>query len=73
MADVTLGTFFLLVLPFLVSLFGQGGMAKMLTLVTSILALLLRVGHHSTVLPWTAGMAIALASVWERIRPRGMA
>ncbi|MGE9007146.1 hypothetical protein ACO2JO_01085 [Leptospira interrogans] len=45
-------------------------MAKMLTLVTSILARLLSV---SAVLPWIAGMAIALISVWDRIRQRRIA
>ena len=73
MAGLTLSTLFILFLPFLVSLFGQGGMAKMLTLVTSVLALLLSVKQYGVVLPWTAGMAIGLASVWERIRQRGMA
>ncbi|MBR1148014.1 hypothetical protein [Bradyrhizobium sp. AUGA SZCCT0431] len=73
MADVTLGTLFILFLPFLLSLFGQGGMAKMLTLVTSILALLLSVKEYGAVLPWITGMAIALISVWERIRRRRMA
>ena len=48
-------------------------MAKMLTLVTSILALLLSVKEYGAVLPWIAGMAIALISVWERIRQRRMA
>jgi hypothetical protein len=73
MADVTLATLFILFLPFALSLAGQGGMAKMLTLVTSILALLLSVKEYGAVLPWITGMAIALTSVWERIRQRRMA
>ena len=48
-------------------------MAKMLTLITSILALLLSVKEYGAVLPWITGMAIALVSVWERIRQRRMA
>ncbi|MGH6642855.1 MAG: hypothetical protein ACRED3_09180 [Bradyrhizobium sp.] len=73
MADVTLTTLFILFLPFLLSLFGQGGMAKLLTLYTSILAVLLRVDVHGAELPWIIGMIIALISVWERIRQRRMA
>jgi len=73
MADVTPAAFFITFLPFLLSLAGQGGMAKLLTLVTSILALLLSVQEYGAVLPWVTGMAIALASLWERIRPRRMA
>ena len=73
MADVTLGTLFILFLPFMLSLVGRGGMARMLTLVTSILSLLLSVRAYGAVLPWLTGMAIALTSVWERIRQRRMA
>ena len=72
MADAALGTLVILFLPFLLSLFGRGGMAKMLTLVTSLLALLLSVREYGAVLPWITGMAIALASVWERVRQRRM-
>jgi len=71
MADVS--TLLFLFLPFLLSLAGQGGMAKMLTLITSILAVLLSVRQYGAVLPWITGMAIALMSVWERIRQRRMA
>ena len=73
MADVSLATLFILFLPFLLSLAGQGAMAKMLTLVTSILGLLLSVKEYGAVLPWITGMIIALASLWERIRQRRMA
>ena len=73
MANVTLATLFIVFLPFVLSLAGQGGMAKMLTLITSILALLLSVKEYGAVLPWITGMAIALTSVWERIRQRRMA
>ena len=73
MADVTLTTLFILFLPFLLSLAGQGGMSKLLTLYTSILALLLRVDVYGAELPWIIGMIIALTSVWERIRQRRIA
>ena len=72
MADITLGSLFILFLPALVSLFGQGGMAKMLTLLTSILGMLLSVREYGAVIPWITGMTIALVSVWERIRQRRM-
>jgi hypothetical protein len=72
MADVTPAAFFITFLPFLLSLAGQGGMAKMLTLVTSILGLLLSVREYGAVLPWITGMIIASASVWERVRQRRM-
>jgi len=73
MADVTLTTLFILSLPFLLSLAGQGGMAKMITLITSILALLLSVQEYGAVLPWVIGVIIASVSVWERIQQRRMA
>jgi hypothetical protein len=57
-----------LFLPFLLSLFGQSAVAKMLCLVTSILALLLSVEPYGAVLPWVVGALIAGISVWERIR-----
>jgi hypothetical protein len=59
-----------LFLPFLLSLFGQGAVAKMLCLVTSILALLLSVEPYGAVLPWVVGALIAGISVRERIRQR---
>lgn len=71
MADVS--TLLVLFLPFLLSLVGQGGMAKLLSLITSILALLLSVRPYGAVLPWITGLAIAVMSVWERIRQRRMA
>ena len=60
---------FVLFMPFLLSLFGQSSMVKMLCLVTSILALLLSVEPYGAVLPWVVGALIAGISVWERIRP----
>ena len=42
---------------FLWALFGKGAMAKMLCLVTSILAVLLSVSDYGAVLPWVAGHA----------------
>jgi hypothetical protein len=63
---------FVLFLPLLLSLFGQSSMAKMLCLVTSILALLLSVEPYGAVLPWLLGALIAGVSVWERIRQRRM-
>jgi hypothetical protein len=70
---MTAGSLLILLLPFMLSLGGQSGMAKMLCLVTSVLALLLSVKDYAAVLPWTIGMIIALVAVWERIRRRGMA
>ena len=61
---------FVLFLPFLLSLFGQGAVAKMLCLVTSILAVLLSVEPYGAVLPRVLGALIAGISVWERIRQR---
>lgn len=72
MADVTLAALFILFLPFLLALAGQGGMAKLFTLVTSILGLLLSVREYGAVLRWITGMIVALASVWERIRQHRM-
>jgi hypothetical protein len=63
----------ILFLPFWLSLFGRSAMAKMLCLVTSILALLLSVEPYGAVLPWFLGALIAWVSVRERIRPRRMA
>jgi hypothetical protein len=70
MAGITASTLFILFLPFLLSLFGQGGMSKLLTLYTSILAVLLRVDVIGAELPWIIGMMIAAVSVWERFRQR---
>jgi hypothetical protein len=59
---------FILFLPFLLSLFGRGAMAKMLCLLSGILGLLLSVTLYGAVLPWLLGMLIAIVVVWERIR-----
>ena len=67
---MTAAATFILLLPFLLSLFGRSAMAKMLCLVTSILAMLLSVEPYGAVLPWLLGALIAGASVWERIRQR---
>ncbi len=72
MTAATAGTLLVLFLPFLLSLAGQGGMAKMLCLMTSVLALLLSVKEYAAVLPWIIGMLIATVSVCERIRQRRM-
>jgi hypothetical protein len=61
------GTFLLLMLPFLLSLAGQPGIPKLLCLVTSLLAVLLSVEAYAAILPWLAGMAIAVISVRERL------
>ena len=60
----------ILLAPFLLSLFGQSAQAKLLCLVTSIVALLLNVEPYGAVLPWVLGAIIAGVSVWERIRQR---
>ena len=70
MTAVVAGKLRFLFLPFLLSLFGKGGMAKMLGLVTSILAVLLSVSDYGVVLPWVTGMLISGVLVWERIRSR---
>ena len=70
MTAVVAGKLLFHFLPFLLSLFGKGGMAKMLCLVTSILAVLRSVSDYSAVLPWVTGMLISGVSVWERIRSR---
>jgi hypothetical protein len=59
-----------LLLPFLLSLAGQAAIPKLLCLVASLLALLLSVDHYAAVLPWIAGMAIAVISVRETMRGR---
>ena len=63
----------ILLLPFLLSLAGKSGMAKMLCLMTSVLSLLLSVEEYGAVLPWVVGMIISATSVWERVRQHGMA
>ena len=70
MTAMVAGTLLVLFLPFLLSLAGKPGMPRLLCLVTSILALLLSVEPYRAVLPWVAGMAIAVISVRERIRQR---
>jgi hypothetical protein len=70
---MTAVTLLILFLPFLLSLAGQGGMAKMLCLITSILSLLLSVKEYGAVVPWITGLLISGVSVWERIRQRRMA
>ena len=62
----------ILLVPFLLSLFGQSSQAKLLCLVTGILALLLSVERYGAVLPWLLGALIAGVSVWERVRLRRM-
>jgi len=72
MPDVSISTLVILFLPFLVSLAGQGSQARMITFITSSLALLLSVEEYGSVLPWVIGMIIALVSLWERIRRHQM-
>ena len=70
MTAVFAGMLLVLPLPFLLSLAGKGGIPKMLCLVASLLALLLSVEAYAAILPWIAGMAIAVVSVRERIYQR---
>ena len=72
MPDVSIATLVILFLPFLVSLAGQGTQVKMITFITSSLALLLSVEEYGAVLPWVIGMIIALVALWERIREHRM-
>jgi hypothetical protein len=69
---MTVVALLILFAPWLLSLFGQSSQAKLLCLVTSILALLLSVEPYGAVLPWLLGALIAGVSVWERIRQRRM-
>ncbi|MET0679087.1 MAG: hypothetical protein ABW175_25080 [Bradyrhizobium sp.] len=61
----------ILLLPPLQSLAGQGGMPKLICLLTGGVALLLSFGPHRAVVPamllWAIGMAIAARSLRERI------
>ena len=70
MSTVTIGVLLITFLPFLLSLFGHGSVAKTFALVASILALLLSVEEYGAVFPWVLGMIVAAVSVWERIRHR---
>jgi hypothetical protein len=73
MTAATTATLLALFLAFLLSLAGQSGMAKMLCLATSILALLLSAQEYAAVTPWAIGMIIAVVLAWQRIRHRRMA
>ena len=73
MTTVTIGVLLIIFLPFLLSLFGHGSVAKTVALVASMLALLLSVEEYGAVFPWVLGMIVAAVSVWERIRHRLMA
>ncbi len=70
MADISTAILLLLFLPFLLSLAGQGFMARFICLLTSVLTLLVVAEPDRAVLPWGVGMTVALVSVWERIRQR---
>jgi hypothetical membrane protein len=65
---MTAGWLLLLVLPFVVSLFGKAQMPRLLCFVCSVMAILLGIFPYEAMLPWTLGMAIAVMSVRERIR-----
>jgi hypothetical protein len=71
---ITAATLLLSFLPFLLSLAGQGSKegfkATMLCLITSTFTLLLSHEPDRAGLAWIAGMALALVSIWERIRQR---
>jgi hypothetical protein len=67
---ITAATLLLSFLPFLLSLVGQGSKASMLCLITSTFTLLLSHEPDRAGLAWIAGMALALVSIWERIRQR---
>jgi hypothetical protein len=72
MSAVTIGTLLITFLPFLLSLFGTSSQARVICLITSILALLLSVEEYGAVMPWVLGMIMAVVSVWERFRHRLM-
>jgi hypothetical protein len=67
MANVTIGMWLVLFLPFVLSLAGKAGMPKVLCLWASLLALLLSVEPLGAVLPWALGMAVAVISVRDRM------
>jgi hypothetical protein len=73
MSAVTTGTLLIIFSPFLLSLFGQSAQAKMISLISGILGLLLSVEEYRAVMPWVLGMIVATVSVWERIGQRRMA
>jgi hypothetical protein len=62
----------LLFLPFLLSLFGRAAMPKLLCLVASLIAALLALKFYFAIVPWIAGMAIAMVSVYAACRQRAM-
>ena len=70
---IAAATLLLSFLPFLLSLAGQGSKgskATMLCLITSTFTLLLSHEPDRAGFAWIAGMAVALVSIWERIRRR---
>jgi hypothetical protein len=72
MSTHTAGMILLLFLPFLLSLLGKAAMPKMLCLVASLVAALLAVKFYLAILPWAAGLAIAVISVHAGCRRRAM-
>jgi hypothetical protein len=67
---IAAATLLLSFLPFLLSLAGQGSKATTLCLITSTFTLLLSAEPDRAGIAWIAGMALALVSIWERIRQR---
>jgi hypothetical protein len=71
---IAAATLLLSFLPFLLSLAGQGSKegfkATTLCLITSTFTLLLSHEPDRAGIAWIAGMALALVSIWERIRQR---
>jgi hypothetical protein len=68
----TMSAALLLFLPFLLSLFGRAAMPKLLCLVASLIAALLALKFYFAIVPWIAGMAIAMVSVYAACRQRAM-
>jgi len=67
------GMLLLLLLPFLLSLAGQRRSTPIgVCLVSSIMAMLLSVEPDRALLPWGLGMVVAVVSIRERMRARGL-
>jgi hypothetical protein len=72
MSTMTAGLTLLLFLPFLLSLFGRAAMPKLLCLVACLIAALLALKFYFAIVPWFAGMAIAMVSVRAACRQRSI-
>jgi hypothetical protein len=72
MSTMTAGLTLLLFLPFLLSLFGRAAMPKLLCLVASLIAALLSLKFYIAIVPWIAGMVVAVISLRAACRQRAI-